>query len=431
MTKRLLAILLLSAGLRSSAAGQAALGAAAQSVRTAITAGNHDASIRIADSIYRQFPGHPSLVILRAQAFVAAGRLDDGERDVRRLMAWDARYARRALQDSILAPLRPRLESVVTPLAVRADSAVSRAGVVATLDERDFVPEGTAWDPATRSILVGSLNKNAIIAIAPDGKVTDRVPRGSNGLNSVVGIHVDSARGILWAASNARFDRATDSTRSALYAFDAATGRYRGHYGLPASATGPSFLNDLTTGADGSVFVTDTRGGAIWVLRAGAETLVRFDGAGTVTSPNGITISADRRHLFIADMDHIKVVPVGGGAPWLLEVPDSLTVFGIDGLAFANLGLIAHHPLSYWKVVHYTMDAGLRRITGRTIIEWNSPDSRTSTTGEVAGENYVFIGNSQIDRMNAGSIDVTTMDPIRIYSIPLRSLNTRAPGRHH
>jgi sugar lactone lactonase YvrE len=313
---------------------------------------------------------------------------------------------------------------VVTPLATRADSAISRGTVLATIEERDLVPEGTAWDPATRSVLIGSLNKNAIIAIAPDGKITDRVPRGGNGLGSVVGIHVDTTRGILYATSNARFDRPADSTRSALYAFEAATGRFRARYEVPAGS-GPNFLNDLTSGTDGTVYVTDSRSGAIWVLRAGATGLTRFDAAGRFTGPNGITTSPDGRHLFIADMDFLRVVPLSGGAPWQLEVPDSINVFGVDGLAFASNGLIVHHPLSYWRVVHYAIDPAYRRITGRTIIEMSSPDSRTSTTGEIAGDNYVYIGNSQIDRMNAGTIDPAKMDPIRIYSIPLLSIARR------
>lgn len=415
----LLAVALLS----GTSEAQAALGAAVQTIRTAMTAGNHETSVRVADSLVRVFPGHPSIVMLRAQTLAVAGRLDDAERDVRKLLAWDARYARRALQDSLFAPLRARLEPVVTPLAVRADSLISRGTVIATIEERDFVPEGTAWDPATKSVLIGSLNKRAIIAIGPDGKITDRVQRGGNGLGSVVGIHVDS-RGVLWATSNSRFDVQTDTMRSAIYAFDAATGRFRARYELPAGS-GPSFLNDLTTGADGAVYVTDSRAGVVWHLRPGATTLARFEAVGEITSPNGITSSSDGRHLFIADMDHIRAVPLAGGAHWNLEMPDSINVTGVDGLAFVPNGLIAHHPLSYWRVVHYSIDGTHRRITGRTVIEVNTPDSRTSTTGEVAGDRYVFIGNSQIDRMNAGTINAATMDVVRIYSIPLRSLRNQ------
>ncbi|HEX6314207.1 MAG TPA: hypothetical protein VFZ73_05080 [Gemmatimonadaceae bacterium] len=366
--------------------------------------------------------------MLRAQAYATAGRLDDAERDVRRLLAWDARYARRALQDSILAPLRPRLGAAVTPLAVRADSAMSRGTVWATIEERDLVPEGTAWHAPTRSVLVGSLNKRTIVAIDSNGRVSDRVARGANGLASVVGIHVDPRRDILWATSNARFDTAGDTTSSAVFAFDAATGRFRGRYALPGGAAGPHFLNDLTSAPDGTVFVTDSRAGAVWVLRPGASALEPFTAAGEITAPNGITISADGRHLFVADMDHITVVPLAGGAPWRLEVPDSINVFGIDGLAFTGGALVAHHPLAYWRVAVYPLDAAHRRITGRVIVEVNTPDSRTSTTGEVAGNDYVYIGNSQIDRMNAGTIDAASMDPIRIYRVPLRRLDPARRG---
>src|SRR5688572_12726559 len=93
-----------------AAPAQAALGAAVTATRQAIAAGDRDGAVRIADSLVTQFPDHPGLVILRAQTLAVAGRLDDAERDVRRLLAWDARYARRALQDSLLVALRPRLD---------------------------------------------------------------------------------------------------------------------------------------------------------------------------------------------------------------------------------------------------------------------------------------------------------------------------------
>jgi hypothetical protein len=36
------------------------------------------------------------------------------------------------------------------------------------------------------------------------------------------------------------------------------------------------------------------------------------------------------------------------------------------------------------------------------------------------GDDYVFIGNSQIDRMNLRTIDAATMEPIRIYRVRIR-----------
>jgi sugar lactone lactonase YvrE len=398
---------------------QARLANATQEARRAIAARDSAAAIKATDSLIAWYPHYPNTVLLRARAEMVGGRPSDAERSLRRLLAWDPRYVRYALTDSILKPLGSRLTDVdVNALAARADSPVSHGRVWATIEERDLIAEGTAWDGTTKSVLIGSLNKNKIVAITPDGKVSDRVAASSNGLGSVVGIHVDSARGILWVASNRRYDTPADSSRSALFAFDVTSGRFRSKVMSPSKSL--NFFNDITTDPAGNVYLTDTQGGAVWVLRSGADELVPLDAAGAVTSPNGITISRDGRHLFIADLDHIKVVDLTGGTSWRLEVPDAVSVAGIDGLAFADGALIAHHPLAFWRIARYDLDPSMRRVTAKTVIEQSTPDSRTSTTGEMVGTDYVYIGNSQIDRMNAGTINFTTMEPIRIYRAAIR-----------
>jgi hypothetical protein len=155
----------------------------------------------------------------------------------------------------------------------------------------------------------------------------------------------------------------------------------------------------------------------VFVLRPGSDALARFDAVGAVISPNGITVSPDGRHLLVADTDHIKVTPLQGGPTRRLAVPDSINVASLDGLAMSGTTLIAHHPLSYWRIATYSVDAGLTRIVRAGFIERNTPDSRTSTTGELGGDFYYFIGNSQIDRMNMRTIDAASMDPIRIYRV--------------
>ena len=400
----------------TASAQPASLAPRLQEARRASGAGDHATAFRIVDSVAALFPHLPNAIFARALALGAAGQLDEAERVVRQLGRWDGRYARSALRDSTLAPLRERLGAEVERMAERSEIPVARAQVFAVLGDRTLVPEGTAWDPATRAVLVGSLNKNKIVAIAPDGVVSDRVRQGAHGIGSIVGIHVDGPRNVLWVASNARYDRATDTTRAALFALDARTGALRAWY--PAPGDGPHFLNDITTGRDGTVYMTDTRAGAVWRLRPGAPALERFD-ALSVDAPNGITSSPDGRYLFVADGDRIQVVSLTDGVTWRLAVPDSFNTAHIDGLAYHGGALIAHHPLAFWRVARYQLDRAHRSITGRELIEWNTPHSRTSTTGEVVGDRYVFIGNSQIDRMNAGTLDSAAMDPVHIYSVPL------------
>ena len=387
-----------------------------QDARRASTAGDHATAVRIADSLAATYPHHPNVVFARAVALGAAGRIDEATVAVRQLLRWDPRYARRALQDSALDALRPQLNAEVSQLADRADIPIARGRVLAVLGERDLVPEGTAYDPTTRSVLVGSLNKDKVVAIAADGSISDRVPPRTQGLRSVVGIHVDTTRRTLWVASNARYDRASDTSHAALYAFDAASGAFKARYLAPGA--GPHFLNDITTGPDGTVYVTDTRAGAVWRLRPNAGGLERY-AAVNVASPNGISISADGRHLFVADGDRIHVIALANGSTWRLAVPDTFNINGIDGLAFHEGSLIAHHPLVFWRIARYQLDQAHRAIVRRDLIEWNTPHSRTSTTGEIVGGEYVFIGNSQIDRMNAGTLDSATMDPVYMYRASL------------
>jgi DNA-binding beta-propeller fold protein YncE len=401
------------------ASAQSTLASRVEGVRGATAAGDHETAIARADSLVAWAPGHPNAVLTRAIAMAAAGRDAEAAQSVHRLLRWDARYAQRALQDSALARIRAAFaDAGIDTLAERANRPLARGHVWATLEERDLVPEGTAWDPATRSLLVGSLNKNKVVAIAPDGSVRDRVASRTQGLGSVVGIHVDSARGLLWVASTARFDDPADTTQPAIFAFDAATGTFRRKVPAPP---GPSFLNDLTTGRDGTVYVSDSRGGRILVLRPDAHEFETLALPEPLTAPNGITISHDGRHLFFSDLDHVRVMFLADGRTWRLEVPDSINMAGIDGLAFTANALITHHPLAFWRIARHELDATFQRVVGTEYFERNSPDSRTSTTGEVGDAYYYYIGNGQIDRMNERTIDSATMEPIRMYRIGLHT----------
>jgi hypothetical protein len=167
------------------------------------------------------------------------------------------------------------------------------------------------------------------------------------------------------------------------------------------------------------VYVTDTEAGRVWHAAPGMSELRELVALGRVLAPNGITISTDGRVLFVADVDHIRALELGSGATWRVATPDSISTAWIDGLAFSNGALIAHHPLNFWRVARYRLDSGWRRIEGRELIEANTADGRTSTTGEVVDGDYVYIGNSQIDRMNARTIDAATMEPVRIYRFRL------------
>lgn len=68
----------------------------------------------------------------------------------------------------------------------------------------DLLPEGTAWDARRSELLQSSGRRRAVVAVQPDGRCRDVVPPADAGLHAVLGMRVDAARDVLWAASAAR-----------------------------------------------------------------------------------------------------------------------------------------------------------------------------------------------------------------------------------
>ena len=108
----------------------------------------------------------------------------------------------------------------------------------------------------------------------PRGRVTEFVAPGSGGLWAPLGMRVDPKRRVLWVASAAVPQtsgyKPADSLRSGLFRFDLATGKPTGSF--PVTEDGkPHALGDVLIGSTGDVYTTDSRGPAIYRVRAGAD----------------------------------------------------------------------------------------------------------------------------------------------------------------
>ena len=135
--------------------------------------------------------------------------------------------------------------------------------------------------------------------------------------------------------------------------------------------------------------------------------------------PNGITISPDGRVLFVADADHIQALDLRSGSTWRVATPDTVNVSGSTGWRRERRP-DRPSPAVLLRIARYPLDAAWRRIQGRQLLEANTPDGRTSTTGEVVGDEYVYIGNSQIDRMKRENNRSCDDGPDWIYRVRLR-----------
>ena len=171
----------------------------------------------------------------------------------------------------------------------------------------DLLPEGTAWDPKRRQLLLSSGRQRTVFALDAAGACRQLVPSGDGGLMAVLGMAVDAGSDSLWVASAAApFMRALqpeEAGTTLLARIDLQQGRTAQTWRL----AGPGLLNDLALAADGTVYVTDSQGGTVHRLSPSGRGLEPLFAAGTFEGPNGIAaLEADT--LVVADFHGLWLV---------------------------------------------------------------------------------------------------------------------------
>lgn len=180
--------------------------------------------------------------------------------------------------------------AAVAALAVAACASVPAAspGDVTINGSRVF-PESITSD-AAGNLYNASIAGTIYRALA--GRRTAEpwiVPDEANGLTSLFGVMADDTKGLLWACNNPNMF-AGQQGRSALLAFDLASGRLSGRYDLPE---GPAACNDIAVATDGAVWASETAGGRIFVLRPNANELALFAAGEELVGIDGIAFAAD------------------------------------------------------------------------------------------------------------------------------------------
>ncbi len=373
-------------------------------------------------------PGVPPVAYHHARALALSGETDSAVILLDRLARQGAVAAFDALSDSAFTALtaspawpgiRGRIEQAKRP--------ISNSSLAFELAERDLTAEGTAWDSTTRTLFLSSFYKRKIVAIGPAGAARDFIPGGRDGIGPVAGLEVDPVRRGLWAASMVLPEAGiplADSTFTAhglLFHYDVDTGRLRRRYVLPPAGGVRHGFNDLTVLPNGDVYLTDSSAGAIYLMPASGDDLVEVVPPSTYIFPNGITRSDNGRRLFVAHGGGIDRIDIATRKRTRLQVPDSLNLNGIDGLAFYRNGLIAHQPTWFQRVVRLRLDRKQEGVASWETIERHHPRFAQPTTGEIAGDIYYYIANAQLRRFRDGKIfPWDSLDPVLVLKARLR-----------
>jgi sugar lactone lactonase YvrE len=332
-------------------------------------------------------PNHPVMLFDLAGAWALNGDAGNAAATIRRLAAMQVWLN---TSDHDFDPVRKdhRFRSCLKELDAVAALHTSNSSVAFTLPEKGLLTEGITWDPVTGAFFVSSTHKRKIVRIDGDGTTGDFVPAAADGMQGALGIKVDPARRLLWAATSP-FSRVegfkpADKNEVFLRAFDLQSGKQVKKFRHPKEG---GFFDDLTVAGDGTVYVSDPIAGAVFRLPADATQIdpEPWLPRGIARSPQGLALSEDEKTLYVADYTGwILAVERASGKVRRLAMPPDFAVTGIDGLVRSGNYLIAiQNSLRPNRVVRLELSRD-----GLTIRRWKTLD----------------IGNTHFDEPTLGTL---------------------------
>jgi sugar lactone lactonase YvrE len=282
----------------------------------------------------------------------------------------------------------------------RLNEPIGFAEVVATLDTKDFVPEGIAVDSDGRFYL-GSIRHGDLVRI---GESAETLSTPKNGHWSIFGMRFDEQGG-LWFASAAvpQFAEAEDDIGdSGLFRYDLASGEIS-EKALLLSFDDAHVLGDLILAPGDVIYTTDSLTGILYrysIENADFQVVVDRNVFG---SPQGLVLDDTAQYLYVADyVGGLYRVRLETGEIDKVTIEANVTDYGIDGLyRYGNELVAIQNGIRPHRVVALTISGdGLSIIAARTIAS-NLEEFDEPTLGFVSGDDFYFVANSHWNRFGA------------------------------
>ena len=266
-----------------------------------------------------------------------------------------------------------------------------------SIKEKDLFPEGMTYDPVGKAFYIGSIHKGKIIKVDKNGKVTDFIKAGQDGLLPTVGLRIDTKRQHLWVISS--FGRANSSISqeffgsSGVFKYNLKTGKLIKKYMLKQEEK--HFLNDLVISSKGDVYLTDSYKPAVYKISAKVDKIEKF--VDLEGFPNGIAFTPDESKLFVAS-ESIYLLDIKTKKAINLKHHPALSM-GADGMYFYKNSLVIIQN-SIQRVVRMYLNDDFTEIEKYENLEINNPIFNIPTTGVIIKDTFYFIANSQLTDYN-------------------------------
>ena len=275
-----------------------------------------------------------------------------------------------------------------------------------TISEKDLVPEGITFDPVENTFYLSSIFKNKIV-VRSTNTANDFIKATSNGFAGGVGLHVDSARRILWACSGNILGK---KFRTGIFAYDLRTGKLIKKVFYPIGST-KYFFNDLVIANNGEIYITNTPDHSIWKWGMNSDRPIKLNLSDSIEYPNGITISPDQKILFLATEKGLVSIDIKSGITRLIQMPaEPVTSIDLDGILFYKNSIIGVQngfaSNSDMQVVRYFLSGDFTTIEKTEIIDKGNKYFDIPTTLTLANGDLYVIANSQIDNLDQENLKI-------------------------
>ncbi len=346
-------------------------------------------------------PGRPDTFYMLACAHALTGNKTVALNWLEKFAATGA--VRELAKDPDLASLTSEPRFKAAQQRIEANRVpVTHSTATFTLKDPGLLVEDIAYDSRTRSFFATSILKKKIIRIDGAGRQSDFADFSRDPNWPIMAVHADSARNTLWATASAMPDFIAAPPahfgKTLLLKLDLRSGKILQRVAPPDNEQ--RSFGDMDVAPNGSVVVTDSRGGAVYLLRPGATTLERLD-HGEFMSPQTPAITPDSRYAYVADYARgIARIDLRSRTVTWLKHAETVAITGIDGLVLDSTNkklprLIAvQNGFTPVRISLMTLNGPGDSIEKLDILETGYPELGDPTHAVLAGDDLYFIANS-------------------------------------
>lgn len=281
------------------------------------------------------------------------------------------------------------------------------------ISDKELIPEGIAYDAASKTFFVGSIAKKKIVMIDANKTVSDFVPSGQDELGEVLGMKVFN--GSLWACSNM-----PESGKAMVHQFDIASRKLIKKWTLNIP-TEKHLFNDLVVLNAKEAMVTDTDAGSLYSVGEASSNPKLFLQDVQLRYINGITTTPDNEFLMVNALTGFLKISVATKEISLLPFKGYYSM-GIDGLYWYKQSLIGIQNVSFPAAVNqYSLNATFSEVLTAKVLVSNHPDWEIPTTGVIVADWLYYIANSQVLNYDMGAVkDPTKLKEVLVMRVSLR-----------